>query len=141
MSVLAKRLCASVAVTVAELVPTSLGVLTDEDSRSPPHPPSSSPTTAVKCVDNTSPTQAPSNSDTRNPNDSLKALDRIGFILDVLGDVAELVPVAGLASTVPIIRRIVDQLRVSILLPHFASLELFTKLRYAENKRESRHCK
>jgi hypothetical protein len=67
-------------------------------------------------VDNTTPFQAPTDKEHRN--DALTTtLNRISFALDVLGDVAELVPVAGLASVVPIVRRIVDQLSVSALLP------------------------
>jgi hypothetical protein len=46
----------------------------------------------------------------------------------VLGDVAELVPVAGLASAVPIVRLIVDELRVSMLSPCFAFLRSLNKL-------------
>jgi hypothetical protein len=86
------------------------------DTRCMPHPPSASLITTSKHMDNTFPPQVPSGKEQRN--DALNAtLGRISFLLDVLGDVAGLVPVAGLASAVPIVRRIVDQLSVSVLLP------------------------
>jgi hypothetical protein len=57
-----------------------------------------------------------SSSKKRKRNESLKAtLDRVDLALNVLNDVASLVPVAGFANAVPIVRRIVEQIRVSAL--------------------------
>ena len=51
----------------------------------------------------------------RKRNDTLKAnLDRTIWILNVLGDVANLAPVAGFANAVPVIWRIVELFRVRI---------------------------
>jgi hypothetical protein len=87
------------------------------DTCSLPHQSSSSPTATIERLDDTCPPQAPSDSkQEKRSNDALNTtLDRIGFVLDVLGDDADLIPVAGLSSAVPIVRRIVDQLRVSML--------------------------
>jgi hypothetical protein len=80
------------------------------------HQSSSSPTMTVKCVENTRSPQALSDSKQKKRNDALNTtLDRISFVLDVLSDVADLIPVAGFASAVPIVRRIVDHLSVSVL--------------------------
>jgi hypothetical protein len=49
-------------------------------------------------------------------NESLNAaLDRVDVALNVLNDAASLVPVAEFANAVPIVRRIVKQIRVSAL--------------------------
>jgi hypothetical protein len=87
------------------------------NTHSLPHPLSSSPAATVEHMNNTTPPQTPSSSRKNNRNDALNTtLDRISLVLDVLGDVAELIPVAGIASTLPIVRRIVDQLSVGVLL-------------------------
>ena len=40
-------------------------------------------------------------------------LDRTIGVLDVLEDASDLIPVAGVGSAIPIVRKIVEQLRVS----------------------------
>jgi hypothetical protein len=60
------------------------------------------------------PPQDPSTSKKRKRNDALRAnLDRVTWVLNALGDVANLAPVAGFASAIPVVRRIVELLRVS----------------------------
>ena len=50
----------------------------------------------------------------RKTNGALdKILDRTIGVLDVLEDASDLIPVAGVGSAIPIVRKIVEQLRVS----------------------------